>query len=79
VDDQFAVAFGVLDADPDGALQRLGFAHDKGQGVLAQVLQRLPCRDDAGVACDDDLGGAVVADDGLDVRERPGPLLMWCS
>ena len=66
VDDEFTVAFGVLDLDPDRALERLRFADDEGQGVVAEVLQGFPGRDDAGVARDDDLGGAVVADDGLD-------------
>ena len=77
VDDEFAVAFGVLDADPDGALEGLRFADDEGQGVVAEFLHGVSGGDDAGVARDDDLGGAVVPDDGPDVGK--GHNLRWCG
>jgi hypothetical protein len=77
VHDQFTVPFGVLDLDPDGALERLRLAHNKSQGVVAKILQGLPGGNDAGVARDDDLGGAVIADHGPDLRKGHG--LGWCT
>jgi hypothetical protein len=77
VHDQFAVPFGILDLDPDGALQSLGLAHHEGQGVVAKILQGVPVRNDAGVSGHNDLSSAVVADDGPDLRK--GHDLGWCS
>ena len=58
--------FGILNLDPNRALQSLGLAHDEGECVAAEVLQCVPVGDDAGVTGHNDLRGAVLADDGLD-------------
>jgi hypothetical protein len=77
VHDEFTVPFGILDLDPDGALQCLRFDHDEGQGTAAEFLHGVSGRNDAGVPRDDNFGGAIVADDGPDVGK--GHDLDWCS
>jgi hypothetical protein len=67
--DQFTVPFGVLDPDPDGALERLCLAHHKSQCIVAQILQGVSGRNDAGITRDDNLSGPVMADHGPDSRK----------